>query len=174
MKQASTRSAKTHVEAQRQGKTLTQPTVQGSAPPKRDTRPLTQERFLARMNVDTETGCWLWTGRLSSHGYGECRIKRNGKPIRFAHRVAYYLFVGPIPEGLQLDHLCRVRHCVNPEHLEPVTSRENILRSPFTVASRWAQRTHCNYGHEFTPENTGMRKGNRFCRTCKRTRKGVA
>lgn len=139
------------------------------SPPQRDTRPVTQERFRTRVNVDPETGCWLWTGNLTNTGYGAYQIKRNGKFIRGAHRVAYFLFVGPIPDGLQLDHLCRVRHCANPAHLEPVTSQENTLRSPFTMASRWASRTHCGYGHEFTPENTYVPpKGGRACRTCKR------
>lgn len=101
-----------------------------------------------------DNACWLWTA-FTQKGYG-----------RFegvvAHRVAYELLVGPIPDGLQLDHLCRVRQCVNPAHLEPVTNAENARRA--AVA-----RTHCVHGHEFTPENTSLnRRGARVCRTCTR------
>ncbi|MFL5911455.1 MAG: HNH endonuclease signature motif containing protein, partial [Gaiellaceae bacterium] len=117
--------------------------------------------------VDEATGCWLWTGTKHGHGYG---IIKHGpaasrRSLR-AHRVAYELFVGPIPEGLELDHLCRVRHCVNPAHLEPVTTRENLLRGE-TLTARHAAKTHCDNGHEYTPENTRVSaRGWRDCRTC--------
>lgn len=75
----------------------------------------------------------------------------------------YEAFVGPIPDGLQIDHLCRVRHCVNPAHLEPVTIAENVRRGA-------AAQTHCKYGHEYTPENTVIHHGGRECRTCNRIR----
>jgi hypothetical protein len=84
-----------------------------------------------------------------------------GRPLA-AYRVAYILLVGPIPEGLQLDHLCRVASCVNPAHLEPVTQQENIRRQLAAI-------THCPKGHEYTPENTGHdRHGGRYCRICSR------
>lgn len=86
------------------------------------------ERFWPKVER-VEDGCWLWTASLTGDGYG--RISLGGKfgPMGLAHRVAYELLVGPIPEGLELDHLCRVRRCVNPEHLEPVTHAENVRRA---------------------------------------------
>jgi len=75
--------------------------------------------------IDEVTGCWHWGGLVGTHGYG---IIRTPSGWRLAHRVYYERFVGPIPDGLQVDHLCRVRDCVNPEHLEPVTQAENIRR----------------------------------------------
>lgn len=91
---------------------------------------------------------------------------------RLAHRVAYEQARGPIPEGLELDHLCRNRACVNPDHLEPVTHRENLLRAD-TFAARHAAQTHCVNGHEFTPDNTYIRtrpEGGRECRACRKAR----
>jgi hypothetical protein len=113
----------------------------------------------------TPDGCWLWTGALKVNGYAQLQVGgRTGKRL-YAHRVAYELLVGPIPDGLQLDHLCRVRHCVNPAHLEPVTARENVRRG------EPAQRTHCPKGHEYTAENTFVKTGGwRECRTCYRAR----
>jgi hypothetical protein len=89
-----------------------------------------------------------------------------GGTSRRAHRVAYELAVGPIPPGLQVDHLCRVRDCVNPAHLDPVTKRENNLRSksPFAEAAR---ATHCANSHPFSPENLANEPGRRCCKTCK-------
>jgi hypothetical protein len=120
-----------------------------------------EERFWEKV-VQTDT-CWLWTGSLSN-GYGNIR-PRNGEPMMRAHRFAYELLVGPIPEGLHLDHLCRVRHCVNPDHLEPVTQRVNTLRG-FGACAQHARKTHCEHGHEFTEENTRISDGERVCRTC--------
>jgi HNH endonuclease len=82
-------------------------------------------RFFRKVQYDGETGCWLWQGALHSAGYGFLSV---GGRNQLAHRVAYRLFVGPIPDGLELDHLCRVKHCVNPAHLEPVTTAENLRR----------------------------------------------
>ena len=114
-------------------------------------------------------GCWLWTAAISDTGYGSIW---NGDRIVNVHKWAYEHFVGPVAEGLQLDHLCRVRHCCNPEHLEPVTPRENSLRSESLNAQN-ARKTHCIRGHEFTPENTIRRVDRpnvRGCRECKRLR----
>lgn len=111
-------------------------------------------------------GCWEWTG-TRTYGYGRFRLR--GKYVQ-AHRLMYELLVGPIPDGLQLDHLCRNRACVRPSHLEPVTQRENILRGEGPTANN-ATKTHCRYGHEFTPENTyQVKTGGRFCRACARAR----
>lgn len=109
--------------------------------------------------------CWEWTGARNAYGYGV--FKLDGRVV-MAHRFSYEAEVGLIPDGLQLDHLCRVRHCVNPAHLEPVTSRENLLRGS-TITAANAAKTHCKRGHEFTPENTYVdKKGRRDCRACRR------
>lgn len=89
-----------------------------------------------------------------------------------AHRVAFELIRGCIPNGLVLDHLCRNRGCVNPDHLEPVTFRENIMRGVGYTAQQ-ARKTHCRHGHEFTVENTYVWRGGRICRTCRRIQTAV-
>lgn len=122
------------------------------------------DRFSARYEVNDD-GCWLWTGPLEKTGYA--RMWHKGRN-EFAHRFAYTQFVGQIPDAMQLDHLCRVRHCVNPAHVEPVTPRENTLRGTGPSAVN-AQRTHCINGHEFTPENTYDQQGRgRGCVLCRR------
>jgi hypothetical protein len=117
------------------------------------------------------TECWEWGGERNENGYG--RTHRGGRYIG-AHRAVYELLVGPIPEGLVLDHLCRNPPCVNPAHLEPVTNKTNILRG-VGVGAVNAQKTHCIRGHEFTPENIRWIAPNwpggaerRACRTCRR------
>ena len=120
------------------------------------------ESFWARVDRSSPYGCWPWLGRLYPAGYGECHLFGEG----YAHRIAYILTRGPIPKGLQIDHLCRNRACANPEHLEAVTQRENILRGT-GASARNAVKTHCIRGHEFTPENTYREPtGGRRCRTC--------
>jgi len=122
------------------------------------------ERFWIKVNK-TET-CWLWAAGINSLGYGKFQI---GKKSCFAHRVSYELSIGPIPEGLSLDHLCRVRHCVNPAHLEPVTQRENIMRGN-GIAAKEAAKTHCPKNHPYDEENTRNYRGKRFCKACNRDR----
>ncbi len=122
--------------------------------------------ILGRVEADMN-GCWLWPGGRSTSGYG---MMFPAGRCSMAHRVSYEAFVAPIPDGLQIDHLCRVRLCVNPWHLEPVTARENTLRGD-TVPARNAQKTHCLYGHVYDEENTCHGKGlyqGRSCRTCRR------
>ena len=111
--------------------------------------------------------CWLWTGGVTPAGYG--RVKWDHADVT-VHRLTWEWKNGPIPDGLQLDHLCRNRRCVRPSHLEPVTCRENLRRGN-GWAGRNAQKTHCKYGHEFTDENIyypPTRPNQRNCRACNR------
>lgn len=121
------------------------------------------ERFWAR--VDKSDECWIWLGAKAAGGYG--RVVVDGR-YWMAHRFAYVDMVGPIPEGLELDHLCRVRDCVNPSHLEPVTHWENVRRGDGPVA-RNARKTECLNGHPLSGDNL-MSVDARRCRTCHRTR----
>lgn len=115
--------------------------------------------------VDPETGCWDWHGGKSDRGYGS--ISLDGRSHQ-AHRVSYELYVGPIPDGLQIDHLCRNRGCINPAHLEPVTCRENVRRGEGPSAVN-ATRTHCKHGHPLSGDNLRIsRNGKRRCRACAR------
>lgn len=122
------------------------------------------ERFWAKVNKTD--GCWLWTARTFTKGYGQYTL--NGKPRR-AHRIAYELCIGPIPTGLTIDHVkdrgCTNKHCVNPAHLEAVTNRVNIQRGGD------AQKTHCPQGHPYDEGNTYNDKRGRQCITCRRVRK---
>ena len=117
--------------------------------------------FWMRVSVGHDAGCWLWEGRREKGGYP---IACDGSRSVLAHRMAYRAFRGEIPAGLQLDHLCRTRHCVNPEHLEAVTARENVLRSTGLAAVN-AQKTECPYGHALAA--VGQR---RVCLVCRRKR----
>jgi len=129
------------------------------------------DRIMARI-VRTPDGCWNWPGAKRAGGYGhvgwhdETKTPRNES----THRALYKHFNGEVPEGFDLDHLCRNRSCCNPEHLEAVTRRENLLRGKTTPARR-AAVTHCPSGHGYTPENTRVdKKGRRICKECCRTR----
>ena len=118
-------------------------------------------RFESRIKQDGD--CWIWTGAISGGGYGTLSVRSRSQ---LAHRWSYEYHVAPIPEGLEIDHLCGRPRCVNPQHLEPVTHRENVMRSN-GIAARNAAKTHCFRGHKFTEENTGIRKtGARRCRAC--------
>lgn len=111
-------------------------------------------------------GCWPWIGSIDTTGYGGFW---NGSKLARAHRWSYERFVGPIPEGLHIDHLCRNHRCVNPAHLEPVTNRENALRGMSRNAQN-ARKTHCQKGHPFSGENLQINcNGNRVCRQCQST-----
>ena len=128
------------------------------------------DRFMQFVFPEPNSGCWLWDSTDDGNGYGTITV--DNRPLK-AHCVSYNLFVGPIPDGLQIDHKCRIRCCVNPDHLEPVTQRENILRGEGRAALN-ARKLSCNSGHEFTVENTMVfhRSGRtyRACRECQRIR----
>ena len=128
-------------------------------------------RFWAKV-TKREDGHWIWSGATSSEGrYGAATL---GGRVQPAHRVAWRLCIGEVPDGADLDHLCRVTLCVNPEHLEPVTHRENVMRGK-ALAAENAVKTHCKRGHEFTPETTRITNtGGRQCMACARSEDGRA
>lgn len=111
----------------------------------------------------TET-CWLWLGSKDQKGYGYFGLAGKNKK---AHRIAWLITHGEIPDGLVIDHLCRVPSCVNPAHIEPVTNRENVLRGISPLAN-FAKLTHCKYGHPLTGDNVTPRGYGRRCKTCRR------
>jgi hypothetical protein len=134
-----------------------------------------QERIERSIEKNTND-CWIWKLARTKQGYG--RIAHNNKSC-FAHRVSYQTYVGDIPEGLVLDHVCRTRECVNPEHLEAVTFAENIRRGARGVLNPQRQATHCKWGHEFNEKNTYWKTSesgskSRMCITCKNRRKTKA
>lgn len=125
------------------------------------------DRFWNKVDVGHPLGCWVWTA-WKDDGYG--RIDVDGRGV-MAHRWSYQALVGPIPEGMQLDHLCRVRSCVNPDHLELVTSAENTRRG-FSVSRANRAKTHCPSGHVYDEVNTYIdRRGKRYCRKCQNKRR---
>jgi HNH endonuclease len=121
-------------------------------------------KLMNRMVLDGD--CWLCSSGIVGGGYA--RIGKDADR-RYAHVVFYESLVGPVPEGLELDHLCRVRNCVNPAHLEPVTHRENVLRSENFVAEH-AAKTHCPEGHAYDMVEAGRRR----CRTCRNEKQAAA
>lgn len=125
----------------------------------------TIDRFMRHVSPEPNSGCWLWTGCAVGDGYGRFR---DGGKTHDAHRFGYRIFRGEIPDEMQLDHLCRVRCCVNPDHLDVVSQSENIRRG----RSSNREKTHCPNGHPYTPENTIQVKSraNRMCRACHRRR----
>lgn len=131
-------------------------------------------RFASKFAVDPETGCWNWTSTMHSGGYGQISRGRAGEGLEYAHRVSHELFIGPIPEGLEVDHLCRNTRCVNPLHLEAVTGRINVHRSD-SLAGINARKTHCQHGHPLDGENLAIQRGRRggevrVCRICSRAK----
>ena len=147
------------------------------------TRKTDRERFWAKVNKNgpvpanrPELGpCWLWLGCLGkpskggANGYGRFYLATDSGPYRQvqAHTYAYTLLKGPIPKGLEPDHLCRNRPCVNPDHLEPVTRRENVRRGENPQAKN-AKKTHCNNGHPLSGDNLRMEGNSRRCKACAR------
>lgn len=131
-----------------------------------------KDRLLAK-RVELPNGCWGWTGAVfKATGYGVFSAKSDDGVWRphTAHRAAYEMLVGPVPDGLHIDHLCRNRWCCNPAHLEPVTKRVNDLRGDSPMA-RQARQTHCLRGHPLAGDNLRVRpSGKRECRECARAR----
>lgn len=125
------------------------------------------ERFWTKLNKNVSSGCWLWTAKVESNGYG--RFWFDGHSV-LAHRFAYELVHGPIPKGLTIDHRCRTRACVNPAHMELVTMKTNVLRGA-GITAELAAKTHCPRGHPYDMFNTYINhKGARVCRECQRER----
>lgn len=126
-----------------------------------------EERFWEKVSPEPNSGCWLWAASEKNGGYGQFW---DGERNVRAHRWAYETYRGPIPSGLQMDHLCRVRCCVNPFHLEAVTQQENIRRGDagkYPTAGLYRKnKTHCPKGHEYNARNTYIYNGWRFCREC--------
>ena len=128
-----------------------------------------RERFEEKIYMEPTSGCWLWVGNLGTHGYGDFKWRYK---TRKAHRISYMLSVGKIPRGLVLDHLCEVKSCVNPDHLEPVTQAENMRRANplgglWGAAKFQKNKTHCPHGHPYLGDNLYVcPRGWRQCRTC--------
>ena len=122
------------------------------------------ERFIAFVQADPDTYCWNWTGKQNSKFYGYFWYNQTTAQ---AYRFSYETFRGPIPEGLEIDHLCRNTSCVNPDHLEVVTRRENLLRGSSPVGIN-VRKLHCVHGHPFNEKNTRVdpKSGSRYCKTC--------
>lgn len=132
------------------------------------------DRLWRFISPEPNSGCWLWTGCLVTGGYGGLTVD---KQIRLAHRLIYENFKGAIPKGLQIDHLCRVRCCVNPYHLEAVTLQENLRRGLGNAAAILASaelqkaKTHCPKGHPYSGDNLVVQRGkDRACRECNRAK----
>lgn len=126
-----------------------------------------QHRFWSRVVRGAKRGCWLWTGRVDDFGYGHFKVK--GRNLK-AHRVAWVIERGAIPDDVTVDHICRQPSCVNPAHLALVSNKENILRGASPTALN-AKKTHCIRGHELAGANIRVYRGRRQCLACEWARR---
>lgn len=128
---------------------------------------LNKENFFSKISV-VKGGCWHFLGSIAKSGYGVVSIA-NGKrsKVMLAHRVSYLIFNGKLEEGLVIDHICRNRKCVNPDHLRQVTRNENVLENSESLQAKNAKKTHCPSGHEYNEKNTRIYNGWRYCKACK-------
>lgn len=131
-----------------------------------------EERLARHSLFISETGCIVWTGHKTPNGYGVLKVGGKWKSV---HRLAYEQAYGPIPDGLVIDHLCRVKPCKNPDHLEAVSSQTNILRG-VGITAKYAARTHCKRGHALTDDNiynspVRIKRGERLCKLCHKLRR---
>ena len=129
-----------------------------------------RERIQNKIEINPVSGCWVWAGAKFMQGYGQIVIGGRQGRKRRAHIIAYEEWIGSVPIGYELDHLCRIKLCVNPQHLEPVTHGENMRRGDGWAGTH-ARTTHCPQGHPYNEINTYYHPdGRRECRTCKRNR----
>lgn len=126
------------------------------------------DRFHKFVLPEPNSGCWLWDGYVDEGGYGRFSPQWKISPM-YAHRASYEIHNGPIPSGMNIDHKCRMRCCVNPDHLEAVSQAENINRGNLVALRR--ERTHCKNGHELVPGDFYMRKTHKVCLVCDRERR---
>lgn len=135
------------------------------------------QRLESRIERIPDAGCWIWTGAIDNSGYARISVDYKN---RQAHRVSFELAKGKIPDGLQIDHLCKVKACVNPNHLEAVTQQENLSRCDNHAKGKFNRlKTHCKNGHEYTDDNIyvhkyfryGRMQQGRFCKTCHNARR---
>lgn len=134
------------------------------------------QRFWDKVSPEPNSGCWLWTAAILRK-YGRFRFGADGTATKLAHRGAYQRLVGPVPEGMELDHLCRTPSCVNPAHLRPISHYDNVMCGDLPKVSflKHAAKTHCPKGHPYDEANTYHAPGkpNRQCRQCQRERQAL-
>ena len=122
------------------------------------------QRFEKYISVEPNSGCWLWTGAWSKSGYGSFRVENKSQN---AHRVAYKLYLGPLKNGMMIDHICRNRACVSPDHLRQVTPRQNILENSMSISAISAKRNCCKRGHVYVPGSFRITANKRVCKLCR-------
>lgn len=136
-------------------------------PPKRSV----EQRLEIHAKKDNETGCLVWNGSRCKDGYGTVNFELRGKRVYLAHRMAYLHFVGEIPDGEEIDHICKNRACVNPDHLRSVSHQVNVDNGDYKTNHRNRTKNHCKLGHELSGENLFISKnGSRQCKECRNAR----